>query len=88
MPNDEPPAWIETIPAEEWSDALAPMAPATQDHETGEVDHILLAHSLHPAGLAGHLGVYRAAMAGTSGLRKVDRELVAMVVSKLNGCEY
>ncbi|MFT5733127.1 MAG: alkylhydroperoxidase family enzyme [Planctomycetota bacterium] len=88
MSDEEPPAWIETIPADAWGDDLAPMKDASRDQETGEVDNILLVHSLHPSGLAGHLGVYRAAMAGTPGLRKVDRELVAMVVSKLNGCEY
>ncbi len=80
------------IPEAEWGDAsdgqLAPLLAPSKDPDTGDVDNILGVHSLHPAGLAAHLAVYRAAMAGTPGLRKVDRELVALVVSQTNGCHY
>jgi hypothetical protein len=44
--------------------------------------------SLNPRGLAAHDGVYRSAMAGTRGLRKVERELIALVVSLENECHY
>ena len=88
MTHDDAPAWIETVPADAWENDLAGLREAVADPATGAVDHVLLVHSLHPAGLAGHLGVYRAAMAGTPGLRKVDREMVALVVSQLNGCHY
>ena len=30
----------------------------------------------------------RSAMAGTRTLRKVERELIALVVSEINGCHY
>ncbi|MEM9382919.1 MAG: carboxymuconolactone decarboxylase family protein [Planctomycetota bacterium] len=82
------PAWIRTLAAEAWGGELAALRDACRDPRTGAIDHILLVHSLHPDGLAGHLGVYRAAMAGTPGLPKVDRELVALVVSGINGCHY
>ena len=81
-------AWIRVRDAKEWRDELAPLRDAAIDPETDRVDNILLAHSLHPAGLAGHLGVYKSAMRGTRGLRKVDRELVALVVSQANDCHY
>ncbi|MEM1451530.1 MAG: peroxidase [Planctomycetota bacterium] len=82
------PAWIRTVPAAAWEGDLAALRDACRDPATGEVDHILLVHSLHPAGLAAHLGVYRTAMTGTKGLPKVDRELVALVVSRINECHY
>ncbi|MEM6673074.1 MAG: hypothetical protein AAF726_09530 [Planctomycetota bacterium] len=88
MSDDEEPAWIETIPEDEWTGELAGLRAPSSDPESGEVDHIMLVHSLHPRGLAAHLAVYQAAMAGTPGLRKVDRELVAFVVSRINDCHY
>ena len=60
----------------------------TRDDLTGETDNILSIHSLHPAGMAAHWALYRAVMAGTRSLRKVDRELVALLVSRLNECHY
>ena len=45
-------------------------------------------HSLNPRGLAAHDAVYRSAMAGTRNLRKVERELIALVVSLENECHY
>lgn len=88
MDSHPEPAWIKTIPEGAWGGPLSDLRAPSSDPETGKVDHVLLVHSLHPAGLSGHLGVYRAAMSGTPGLRKVDRELVALVVSRLNGCHY
>ena len=58
------------------------------DPTTGEVDEILAVHSLHPAGWDAHLRLYHAVMRGTPGLRKVDREMIALVVSRENGCHY
>ena len=45
-------------------------------------------HSLNPRGLAAHDALYRSAMAGTGSLRKVERELIALVVSRENDCHY
>ena len=44
--------------------------------------------NLNPNAMIGHLGVYGSAMAGTKTLRKVERELVALVVSRYNDCHY
>jgi alkylhydroperoxidase family enzyme len=73
---------------DEADEVLAPLLEQARDPANGEVDEILRVHSLHPAGLAAHLALYRAVMRGTAGLRKVERELIAFVVSRLNGCHY
>lgn len=78
-------AWISTEPADA---ATAELLLSLADPSSGRTDEILRVHALHPAGLRAHLAVYRAAMRGTSGLPTVERELVAYVVSDLNGCVY
>lgn len=81
-------AWIETVHEEAADGELATLYQGLLDPESGVVDNIMKVHSLHPRGLAAHEALYRAVMAGTAGLRKVDRELIAYEVSKLNGCHY
>jgi alkylhydroperoxidase family enzyme len=58
------------------------------DASSGQVDNIMQVHSLNPRGMAAHNALYQSAMAGTHSLRKVDRELVAFVVSLTNDCHY
>ena len=41
-------------------------------------------HSLNPDGLAAHFELYRTAMRSTRTLPKVDREMIAVVVSVAN----
>lgn len=79
-------AWIDDTPGDD--PELARLLERVGDPETGEVDHILRIHARHPAGLAAHFELYRAVMRGTKSLRAVDRELIALVVSDLNGCHY
>ena len=86
--GEQQPAWIESIDEDNAAGELAELYRQCVDPDTGKVDHVLRVHSLHPAGLAAHLAVYRASMQGTKGLRKVDREMVAVIVSKANGCDY
>ncbi len=81
-------AWIETVPDDEWTGDLAPFHEAVADRESGRVDNIMAVHSLNPRGLAAHNGLYMSAMSGTASLRKVERELVALVVSLENHCHY
>jgi len=54
----------------------------------GRVAHILRCHSLNPALLRDHVALYRSIMFDRSGLSRRERELVAVVVSGLNGCHY
>lgn len=77
--------WIEIIPAEDWDVELRDRV---GDPATGEIDAIMAVHSLNPRGLAGHHALYSSAMSGTASFRKVDRELVALVVSQANDCHY
>jgi len=81
-------AWIETIREDEWDGPLADLYGQVVDRDHDRVDNVMQIHSLNPAGMAGHLGVYRSAMAGTKTLRKVERELIALVVSRYNDCHY
>jgi len=81
-------AWIDTIREDEWEDQLAELYGVLVDREHDRVDNIMQIHSLDPAAMAGHLGVYNAAMSGTRTLRKVERELIALVVSDINDCHY
>ena len=81
-------AWISHEPAPDDAEELRALYADCADAETGEVDNILRIHARNPAGLRAHLALYRAAMAGSPGLRKVDREMIAVVVSGLNGCHY
>jgi alkylhydroperoxidase family enzyme len=81
-------AWIETIREDEWSGDLAEMRRRVEDPEARRVDNIMQIHSLNPAAMAAHDALYRSAMAGTKTLRKVERELIALVVSSVNDCHY
>ncbi len=81
-------AWIETRSNEDASPELAELYDRVLDPLTGELDNIMRVHSLHPAGLSAHFDLYTAVMRGSPGLRTVDREMIALLVSKLNGCGY
>lgn len=81
-------AWIETIREDEWGGELAALYGRIADSASGRVDNILQIHALDPSAMAGHQAVYESAMASTRTLRKVERELIALVVSDLNGCHY
>ena len=81
-------AWIDTIREDEWEDQLAELYGVLVDRGHDRVDNIMQIHSLDPESMKGHLGVYNAAMSGTRTLRKVERELIALVVSDINDCHY
>ena len=81
-------AWIETIREDEWSGELAALYPQVADDDSGRVDNIMQIHSLSPRALAAHNAQYESAMRGTPTLRKVERELIALVVSTVNECHY
>ena len=81
-------AWIERVPDDEWSGDLEPLRDRVIDRELGRIDNIMSVHSLNPTSVAAHDALYRSAMAGTKTLRKVERELIAYVVSDINHCHY
>lgn len=83
-------SYIEIVPDDDWHDdpALGPLYEQVVDPTWQRVDTIIAVHSLNPRGLAAHQGLYASAMAGTASLRKVERELIALVVSLENHCHY
>ncbi len=81
-------AWIETIREDEWEGPLADLYAEVVDKAADRVDNIMQIHSLNPAAMAAHNALYISAMTGTPTLRKVERELIAMVVSDFNDCHY
>jgi uncharacterized peroxidase-related enzyme len=55
---------------------------------SGKVFNIVKAMSLRPAALRRSMQLYRELMFGESGLSRVERELLAVVVSRANDCHY
>ena len=81
-------AWISTVSEDDAQGRLKALYEMMVEPETGHVDHILMAQSHHPAGLDASFRLYRAVMGGTKGLPKAEREMIALLVSRINGCEY
>jgi uncharacterized peroxidase-related enzyme len=54
----------------------------------GKVFNVVKAMSLNPKVLTASMGLYRAIMFGPSELSRVERELLAVVVSCANDCHY
>ncbi len=81
-------AWIHTIDEDDAEGELKKLYECVVDPGSGRVDNVMKVHSLHPVGLNAHFAVYGAAMKGTATLLKADREMIAVVVSKINHCHY
>ena len=81
-------SWIPIVPEEEAEGRLAELYDQARDPAYGRVDHVMAVHSLHPEGLSTHQELYAQVMKSTKTFRKVEREMVAVVVSQLNGCHY
>jgi len=55
---------------------------------SGGVDNIIRIHSHNPNSMATHYELYRHLMRGPSPLSRVQREMIAIVVSAANHCHY
>lgn len=86
--SDDAPFWIEAVDEEDASEELRALYDRARDPSSGTLDHIMAVHGLDPEGLEAHLALYESAMRGTRTLRKVDREMIAFVVSRANDCHY
>ncbi|MHC5023045.1 MAG: peroxidase-related enzyme [Planctomycetota bacterium] len=80
-------AWIRTIDESEATGPLADLY-ARAGNPDGTVDNVMMIHSLNPESLRTHFEMYAAAMHRPSPLSRAEREMVATVVSRLNGCAY
>ena len=54
----------------------------------GGIDNILKIHSLNPESLAAHVQLYKTVMFGKSPIPRIDREMIALMVSSINQCHY
>ena len=54
----------------------------------GDIDHILKIHSLNPASMQAHYDLYKTLMFRKSDLSRLQREMIAVVVSRINKCFY
>lgn len=83
--------WIKTVAVDEAVGRLARSYQAALKR-AGRVFGIVRAMSLHPPVLDSSMGLYRAIMHdgpfGPEDLSRVERELVATVVSQVNHCHY
>lgn len=80
-------AWIETIDESDAAGRLAELYARLAEPD-GTVDNILKIHSLDPRSLEDHYRLYRHLMYGRSQLSRVQREMIAVVVSAANRCHY
>ena len=80
-------AWIKVIDEEEAAGRLQELYQKYAE-PSGEVDGILKIHSLNVKSLQTHYDLYAHLMRGRSDLSRVQREMIAVVVSAVNRCHY
>ena len=80
--------WIEAPHEDDWPEDLAELRDEVIDPGHQRVDWIMRIHALDAGSMDAHNVLYRQAMKGTKTLRKVDREMIAIVVSQANDCHY
>lgn len=51
-------------------------------------DNILRIHGVHSRVMALHYDLYRELMYGSGPLTRIQREMIAVTVSAINGCRY
>lgn len=80
-------SWIRTVPEAEAGGLLARIY-ADAVRRAGKVWRILAIQSLNPGQLRASMGLYQSVMLRDSALSRRERELLAVVVSRANGCHY
>lgn len=80
-------AWIDVINEDEATGRLADLY-AKMVEPWGGVDNIMKIHSLNVPSLNAHFEIYKTLMRGRSDLTRVQREMIAVVVSAVNRCYY
>lgn len=81
-------AWIKVTEVSEAEGKLKKLYSEISARTSGKVANILKVHSLHPDAMEAHLNLYKTIMFGESGLTRTQREMIAVVVSSANECEY
>ena len=82
-------AWIDTTPPQDAEQDLAQAFRVIGANPSGDgVDHVLRIHAPMPHTLEGHFGFYQGIMRDPGPLSRAEREIIGIVVSKANGCDY
>jgi uncharacterized peroxidase-related enzyme len=79
--------WIKTVSLERATGRLKKEFEAAIER-AGRVFNIVSAQSLNPSVLHASINLYKTVMLGPSSLSRVEREMIAVVVSKTAGCVY
>lgn len=58
------------------------------DERVDDDDNIIRIHGVHPRMIRRHHDLYREVMYGAGPLSRVQREIIGVVVSARNDCEY
>jgi len=80
-------AYIRTIPPARADGPLADLY-RRYGNPDGTVDNVLRVHSLNPESLEAHAALYVQSMHRPGPLSRVEREMLGVVVSRINGCRY
>ena len=80
-------AWIEVIPEDEATGRLKELYQKYKE-PWGGADSIIAVHSLNPKSMKTHYDLYSHLMRGRSDLSRIQREMIAVVVSAVNRCYY
>ncbi|MCH2476160.1 MAG: carboxymuconolactone decarboxylase family protein [Gemmatimonadetes bacterium] len=80
-------AHIPYVPYDEAEGLLAELYERFRDSD-GMLDNIIRVHSLNPRSMKDHIELYSHLMRGPSPLSRIQREMVAVTVSAVNGCFY
>ena len=81
-------AHIPYVPEDEASHELRELYDRFRSHRWGSVDNILRIHSHNPPSMRDHDRLYNTLMYGASPLSRVQREMIAVLVSSINRCFY
>ena len=68
--------------------AYVPEGGIPPEDRVSDSDHIIRIHGVHPRVMRHHLELYRELMHHAGPLSRVQREIVAVVISAINGCHY
>jgi uncharacterized peroxidase-related enzyme len=80
-------AWIKIIDETDESTELGKIY-ADIEKKRGKLSNILKVHSLKPRTMQTHLDLYLAIMFNKSRVKRELKEMIAVIISRLNGCQY
>jgi uncharacterized peroxidase-related enzyme len=80
-------AWIKTVEKSQ-ADPMLKEIYTYIERRRGKLSNLMKAQSLDPRSVETHMEFYLSIMFSKKGLSRVEREMIGVVVSKINGCDY